>query len=186
MKLEALAPLEPLAYSVILIDPPWRFVTRSEKGTAKSPQRHYRTMTLQQIAAMPIAGLADDDCLLFMWATWPVLPRAIWVLQAWGFEYKTGGSWTKETAGGKVAFGTGYIMRSATEPFLIGTRGRPRIKSRSERNLIEALRREHSRKPDDQYEILDRLVHGRRCEIFSRSDRPGWESWGDEAGKFNA
>lgn len=180
------APLRPLAYRVILVDPPWHFKLRSKKGERKSPQRHYRTMSDEEIAALPVNMLAAPDCLLFMWATWPKLDRALMVLKAWGFVYTTGGAWVKTTSGGKIAFGTGYVLRSATEPFLIGSIGRVKIED-SLRNVIHSLRREHSRKPDEQYDILERLVPvGPRCEIFSKTDRQGWESFGDQAGTWQS
>lgn len=181
------APLRPLHYSVILIDPPWKFKLRSKKGIAKSHDRHYRTMEDDEIASLPVNQLAANDCLLFMWATWPKLDRALMVLKAWGFVYKTGGAWVKTTSGGKIAFGTGYVMRSATEPFLIGVIGQPKIDGTSERNVMLELRREHSRKPDEQYAMLERLCPtGPRCELFSKTSRPGWDAFGDQAGTWES
>jgi N6-adenosine-specific RNA methylase IME4 len=143
-------------------------------------------MTAEDITSLPVGKLAAPDCCLFLWATWPMLTDAIEVMRAWGFVYKSGGVWHKRTSGGKTAFGTGYRVRSACEPFLLGFTGNPR-NSRSERNLIEGAVREHSRKPESAYEWAERyLPNVRRCELFARQERPGWESWGDETGKFEA
>ncbi len=130
--------LTPLKYGAILADPPWSYAMRSAKGYAKAPEAHYATMSHEDIKALPVAQLAAGDCLLFMWSTWPHLDQAQAVLKAWGFTYKTGGAWFKKTVTGKSAFGTGYILRSSCEPYLIGTIGRPDIRSRSVRNEIIA------------------------------------------------
>lgn len=186
-------PFPPMSYDVILADPPWRFETRSTKGEEKSPQAQYATMTFEEIAAMPVAQLARGDAILMMWACWPSLPRAIEILQAWGFNYVTGGSWHKRTKHGKTNFGTGYVMRSATEPFLIGTLGSP-LTARNVRNIIhadgaeiDAENRGHSRKPPEQYDLCEQLAPRalRFIELFSRESREGWDHWGNEAGKFD-
>ncbi len=168
--------LVPLRYEVILADPPWYFRNRSAKGEIKNPVSHYSCMEIEAIAALAVNQLAAPDCLLWMWATWPMLPQALDVMAAWGFTYKTGGDWHKTTKHGKTAFGTGYLLRSASEPYLLGTLGAPRSQSKSERGLIMAELREHSRKPvfPDSW----------RCELFARAPRPNWSAWGDEAGKF--
>jgi N6-adenosine-specific RNA methylase IME4 len=115
-----------------------------------------------------------------------MLPDAFRVMEAWGFSYETGGAWHKRTTHGKTAFGTGYILRSAAEIFLIGTRGRPPWRSRSVRNVIEAPVRGHSRKPDAMYEACERLLPGPYLELFARQTREGWTQYGDEVGKFDA
>lgn len=187
--------LTPMKYGAILADCPWAYDMRSEKGYAKSPEAHYDTMPLDEIKKLPVGHLAGPDCYLFMWSTWPHLFQALEVMDAWGFEYVTGGSWTKRTPKGKVCFGTGYVLRSATEPFLVGKIGSPRPASRSERNLIlapedipnaiEAVRREHSRKPPQMREMIERLVPSAFCcELFAREEWPGHDVWGNEVGKF--
>lgn len=187
------AHLTPMKYGAILADPPWSYSMRSEAGHAKSPHAHYDCMDLDAIKALPVHELAAGDCLLFMWSTWPHLPQAMEVMRAWGFTYKTGGAWHKQTATGKTAFGTGYLFRSASEPFLIGTIGNPSIISRSERNIIvddmptsiEALRREHSRKPPQAREILDRLLpQAFKAELFGREAWDGNDVWGNQTDKF--
>lgn len=176
--------LEPSAYSLILADPPWSFKTFSPKGWGKSPQRHYTCMTLDDIKALPVGDLSASDCCLFLWATWPMLTQALETMAAWRFDYRSGGVWHKRTRSGKTAFGTGYRVRGACEPFLLGFIGNPH-NSRSERNLIEGIVREHSRKPESAYAWAERYLQGaRRCELFARQKRAGWESWGDQTGHF--
>lgn len=187
--------LTPLRYGAILADPPWPYEMRSENGYAKSPEAHYSTMPIAEIKALPVDQLAGPDCYLIMWSTWPHLPVAIEVMAAWGFKYITGGSWTKRESKGGLAFGTGYVLRSATEPFLVGKLGRPRPGSRSVRNLIlapedvpdgiEAIRREHSRKPVEMRQMVEALVpHAPRCELFGREAWAGADVWGNQADHF--
>lgn len=183
----ALAPLEPGAYGLIMADPPWRFATRSAKGvTAKGAGGQYATMSRDDIAALPVGSLAAPDCLLWLWATNPMLPQAFEMLAAWGFRFVTAGTWVKRTVNNRLAFGTGYVLRCASEPFLIGARGTPRT-SRSIRSAIIGPVREHSRKPDQAYRAAEQLVPDaqRRADLFSREPRTGWESWGNETDKFN-
>ncbi|MEF2553232.1 MT-A70 family methyltransferase [Aurantimonas sp. A2-1-M11] len=176
--------LEAQSFNLIMADPPWTFEIRSDKGDAKSAQAQYDCMDLASIRALPVLDLAASDCVLWLWATNPMLPQALEILAGWGFTFKTAGSWGKTTLSGKLAFGTGYILRSANEPFLIGTRGAPKT-SRSVRSLIMAPRREHSRKPDEAFAAAEQLIPGaRRLELFSRTDRPGWSTWGNEVGKL--
>lgn len=194
-------------FGLIMADPPWSYEMRSDKGYAKAPEAHYRTMPLAEIAALPVEALAAPDCLLWLWAVNPKLPEALEVVSAWGFTFKTAGTWVKRTARGRDAFGTGYILRSASEPFLIATRGKPKT-TRATRSMIptydqgrqpvsdggdwpigtitiEALAREHSRKPDEAFRAAEQLMpEARRLELFSRQRREGWTVWGNEVGKF--
>lgn len=198
-------------FDLIMADPPWSYEMRSDKGYAKAPESQYATMPLAEIKALPVEALAARDCLLWLWAVNPQLPQALEVIAAWGFTFKTAGTWLKRTKGGKVNFGTGYILRSSNEPFLIGTRGNPKT-TRSTRSAvvthsegfkdaadcsdvfcpfgtvtIEAVAREHSRKPEEAFRACEELMpEARRLELFSRTDRPGWSAWGDEVGKFEA
>lgn len=182
--------LVPLTYELIMADPPWRFELYSDAGEEKSAQAHYRCMPLNEIKALPVSQLARGDCILWLWATAPMLPQALEVLAAWDFVYVTMGCWHKKTSNGKTAFGTGYRLRSACEPFLIGMLGNPKT-TRSQRNLIasdvvEGAVREHSRKPDEAYQMAEAwLPNARRLELFSRQSRPGWDNWGNESTKFN-
>jgi len=172
--------LEPMSYGLIMIDPPWSFETYSAKGEAKGPAAQYSLMDADAIRALPVGTLAARDCLLWLWATWPTLPVAMSCFEAWGFAFKTGGAWDKQR------WGTGYLMRSLCEPFLIGTCGEPRVRGASIPNLIEETRREHSAKPNAAYTMAERMLpDARRVELFSRRTRPGWDAWGNEAGKLD-
>lgn len=174
------------AYDLIMADPPWSFKTFSAKGLKKSPQSHYACMSLDDIKALPVGALAKPDALLMLWATNPMLESAFDVMRCWGFTPKTAGHWVKKTKHGKLGFGTGYIVRAAGEPFLIGAVGKPKT-TRSCRSVIEGPAREHSRKPEEAYDWAERLMPGaRRADLFSRQSRPGWESWGNEKTKFDA
>lgn len=187
-------PLTPMKYGAILADPPWSYAMRSEKGHAKSPEAHYSTMDEAALTALPVGQLAGPDCLLFMWSTWPHLDQAQRLMQAWGFHFITGGAWVKRTASGKTTFGTGYVLRSACEPFLVGRIGSPQTRSRSQRNVIETddipdlidgLRREHSRKPPEMRQMIETLLPWAHCcELFAREPWEGHAVWGNETAKF--
>lgn len=171
-------------YSLIMADPAWHFKTRSKKGDAKSPQAKYRTMTLEEIKAMPVADLAAKDCHLWLWCTNPNIPEALEVMAAWGFTFSTAGHWPKITKNGKLAFGTGYVFRGAGEPYLIGKRGKPK-NTRGTRSVIFGQVREHSRKPDEVYAEAERwMPNATRMDLFSRQRREGWHCWGDQADLF--
>jgi N6-adenosine-specific RNA methylase IME4 len=174
------------SYDVIMADPPWSFENWSAAGERKNAKAQYDCMPTLEICDMPVGHLANRDCWLFLWATWPMLPDALQVMEAWGFRYITGGPWVKRGRSGKVAFGPGYVLRTCTEIFLIGKNGNPVTLNKSTRNLIEAARREHSRKPDEAYALCEALFPAaRRADLFSRQTRPGWDAWGKEATKFD-
>lgn len=179
--------LPPFGFDLIMADAPWRFDTWSAEGKKhKSPEGHYPTMETRAIAAIPVGHLASRDCILWLWGTHPMIDQQIDVARAWGFRFATTGVWVKRTATGKLAFGTGYRLRCASEPFIIATNGDPKT-ARNIRTVIEGPLREHSRKPDEAYREAERMVpHARRLDLFSREDRPGWRVWGDEAGKFRS
>ncbi|EFL88313.1 MT-A70 family methyltransferase [Ahrensia sp. R2A130] len=177
--------LSPQSFDLIVADPPWAFENFSEAGEGKNAKAHYQCMSLADISALPVMDLASENCLLWLWATNPMIPQALDVMAAWGFTFKTSGVWHKKTVHGKTAFGTGYIFRSASEPILIGTRGEPKT-TRSTRSVIEAPVREHSRKPDEAFSVAESLMpNARRLELFSRQSRDGWQTWGDQSAKFD-
>lgn len=182
-----MVPFPQKKYSVIYADPPWLFKTYSAKGEGKSPQKHYACMKTADIAALPIRDIAADDCALFMWATWPMIFDAKAVIEGWGFQYSgLAWEWIKfnfETE--KFAFGGGYGTRKNLEPLLLARRGSPRIKSRSVRDFLFAPRREHSRKPDENYARIESMYDGPYIELFARQSYPGWDCWGDQVDKFD-
>ena len=176
--------LRPLAYDLIMADPPWSFANWSEQGEEKNASAHYRCMSIEAINAMPVADLAKPDCLLWLWATAPMLDQQIDTLRRWGFEFATSGVWCKTTVTGKQAFGTGYILRNAHDPFLIGKRGSPRT-ARDVRSAFLAPTRGHTRKPELAFQMAERMMPAaRRCELFAWTRRPGWDAWGDEVGRY--
>lgn len=186
--------LKSFGYDGLIIDPPTRFEVRSEKGLAKSPQAQYDTMSWDDLGSLPVQDLCRGDALVMLWACWPTLQQSLKLMDDWGFRYVTGGSWHKKTKHGKTQMGTGYRLRSATEPYLIGTLGAPST-ANNVRNIInefgfdeiEAENLGHSRKPDAQYAYMEQLLPGHLAlaELFSRKSHPGWDSWGLEAGKFD-
>ena len=195
--------LRPFSYGLIMIDPPWPTEMRSPKGEKKSHAAHYQSMSFEHIAALPVGQLAAPDCGLFVWSVWPHVlyggdPKLHYAdadasrsrvgecIAAWGARAVTGGVWRKTTVHGKVAFGPGYRARSACEPFHLCVFGKPK-NTRSMRNIFDGLRRGHSQKPDEAYAWCEQWMPGvRRVELFSRTSRPGWDSWGNEAGAFEA
>ena len=178
-------------YGVILADPPWRFSTWSPKGKGRSADRHYPTMPLAEISALPVADVAARDAVLFLWATVPFLPAALGVMADWGFAYKTVAFvWVKTNRDGETIFnGQGYWTRQNAEFVLFGRRGDSKRVGRDVHSVVMSRRREHSRKPDEIAARIERLmgpvaVSGPRLELFARTRRPGWDAWGNEVGKF--
>lgn len=179
-------PLNPYAYDFIMIDPPWRLESFSDKGKTKHPEKHYKTMPIHEIRALPVGDLASPNAVLWCWGTNPMIDQQIDCVKHWGFKFVTLGTWGKLTKHGKVAFGTGYRLRGSSEPFIIATIGRPDT-SKSIRSLIMAKMREHSRKPEEAYVEAEKMMPGaRRADVFSRQVRPGWTNWGDESEMFEA
>lgn len=178
-------------YGAILADPPWCFHAWSNKGEGRSASRHYKTMSLDDIKGLPVGDLAGPDCALFMWVIDPILPHAFDVLDAWGFTYKTKAfTWVKTTKRSDISgptkyhFGMGYWTRGNPEDCWLAVRGRPKRRDRGVRQLIVDSVRDHSRKPDRVRVDIERLVGGPYLELFSRTDRAGWTSWGDQTGKY--
>lgn len=183
------APAMPLgSFGCILADPPWAFKTYSGKnGTPhRSANDHYGTLTAAKLREIPVGDLAAKDAALFMWVVDSHLDEAIRLGEAWGFKFKTIALvWAKTTASGKFRIGMGYWSRKQCEICILFTKGRPRRLSKGVRQLIIAQRREHSRKPDEQYERIEALVGGPYLELFARTQRSGWTVWGNETSKFD-
>lgn len=172
-------------YNIIYADPPWFYNDRRNKGTrfCGGAMAHYPTMKVEDICKIPVKELADDNCILFMWATFPCLPDALKVIEAWGFKYKTlGFSWIKTNKKNKKPFvGIGHYTRSNCEVCLIATKGKIKPISNKVSSVIIADREEHSKKPD---EVRDKIVELcgdlPRIELFARQKTNGWDSWGNE------
>lgn len=165
-------------FSVILADPAWQYADKSKhRGGA---ERHYPTMRVADIAALPVASIAAPNAALFLWATWPTILDAQRVIEAWGFRYVTAAFvWEKVTSKGEQAIGMGHYTRANTEPCLLGIRGRMPVADHSVRQVIRAQRMKHSAKPAEIYDRIYALYPtGRRAELFARATREGWESFG--------
>lgn len=181
-------------YRVIYADPPWSFKSWTDKGKNRAPdamvrqkglaERHYPTMTptsLKSLLAEIDIPMAKD-CALLMWTVPSNLEEALELGAAWGFKYKTKAfCWAKQNKVSPTwALGLGYWTRAQTEDCLLFTRGKPKRKSASVRELIVSPRREHSQKPDEAYERIEELLDGPYIELFARNRRPGWDSWGNQ------
>lgn len=180
-------------YRVIMADPDWQFKTFSAKGQGKSPGRHYLTPTspVDHIMAQPVADMIHPDgAVLFLWCTWPTIFQAEKVINAWGFQYSgLAWEWDKyNEATGKRAFGGGYGTRKNLEPCLLARtpnfKLKTEAKNRNTRDLIRAPRRENSRKPDEQYQLIEDLFDGPYLELYARQQVEGWDSAGNEVDKF--
>ena len=175
-------------YKAILADPPWSFKNYSKKGEGRNVNRHYKTMGLADIKALPVHKIADTDCVLFMWTTGPLLDRSFEVITDWGFTYKTiAFTWIKENMKSPGLFmGGGYWTRSNAEICLLATKGKPTRVDKGVMQPIISPRREHSRKPDEIRERIERLVSGPYIELFARTESKTWDSWGLETNKFHS
>lgn len=176
-------------YRLILADPPWKYRDYSAPAgqthaRARGAAKHYPTMGLAQIQALPVADLAAPDAVLFVWATWPLIDQALATIQAWGFTYKTlAWEWIKVTKAGQPALGMGRYTRANPEPCLLAFRGKPvPVADHGQVALIMAPRGQHSRKPSEQYAKIARLYpdHGPRLELFATEAQTGWAAWGNE------
>lgn len=188
------AGLEP-PYSVIYADPPWSFKPRSNMGNRKSPSQHYDVLSLDDICALPVADLAAKDCHLFMWTTAPHFVESLKVIEAWGLTYSTFGFvWVKTTkkspsqifTNKSLHWGMGYTTRQNAEFCLYARRGKPKTLARDVHSVIISKLREHSRKPDEARERIERLCAGPYLELFARSAPDNWDVWGNEIDKFGA
>lgn len=173
-------PLPAGPFGAILADPPWAFRTYSKTDIAPTQgAQPYPVMTLADIKALPVGDVAARDALLFMWTVSHLQSEAMDVARAWGFKpISVAFVWDK----GRM--GMGYWTRQEVEICHLFKRGKPKRLSRGVRSVIRAPRREHSRKPDEQYERIERLVAGPYLEMFARQARAGWSAWGNEVGKF--
>jgi N6-adenosine-specific RNA methylase IME4 len=162
-------------FPVILAGPPWMY----GGGAA---ERHYETQTIDEIKAMPVEQLAADDCALFLWCVMPLLPEALQVIEAWGFTFKTAAfNWVKQNPSGAGLFmGRGNWTRSNAELCLLATRGSPRRQATDVDQVIMSPVAEHSRKPDEAQDRIERLIDGPYLELYARRPRSRWTVWGNE------
>lgn len=181
-------------YGVIYADPPWNFKNFSEKGTGRNAVAHYECMSFSDLAALEPQRYAARDCVLFMWATDPLLPKAFELIEAWGFRYKTVGFyWVKTNKRADIDAlsrddfftGLGYWSRANVEQCLLATRGTPPRMAKDVRRLVIEPRREHSRKPDEVRKRIERLARGPYLEMFSRETKPNWDAWGKQSELFD-
>jgi N6-adenosine-specific RNA methylase IME4 len=173
-------------FGTILADPPWRFTNRTGKVAPEHRRlSRYSTMTLEDICALPVEGISASTAHLYLWTPNALLPEALKVMDAWGFSYKGNIVWHKiRKDGGSDGRGVGFYFRNVTEIILFGVRGknaRTLAPGRSQVNMIETRKREHSRKPDEQYEIIEACSPGPYLELFARGERPNWTVWGNQA-----
>ncbi len=173
-------------FATILADPPWRFTNRTGKMAPEHRRlSRYGTLTLDEIAALPVSQLAADRSHLYLWVPNALLPEGLRVMQAWGFAYKSNIVWHKvRKDGGSDGRGVGFYFRNVTELILFGVRGkdaRTLTAGRRQVNLLATRKREHSRKPDEQYPIIEACSRGPFLELFARGVRKGWAIWGDQA-----
>ncbi|WP_330848384.1 MT-A70 family methyltransferase [Mycobacteroides abscessus] len=178
-------PETPDGFRCVLADPPWRFGNRTSGMSPESGLRpRYATMSLDEICALPVASIVAEDAHLYLWVPSAMLPEGLKVMSAWGFRYITSITWMKTRLDGEPdGSGVGFYFRNATELLLFGVRGslRTLTAARSMTNVIAARRREHSRKPTEQYWFIEQASPGPRLELFAREERAGWTAWGDEA-----
>lgn len=188
-------------YRALLVDVPWSFLVRSDKGKDRSPEKHYSVMTLDEIKALPVRDLVHKDgAVLHFWVIDTHVQMAFDVLAAWGFTYKTVGFyWAKTNKDGSFFTGMGFWTRAnpehayeayfgeteqEVERSFLATVGSPKRTGKDVPRLIVAPRREHSRKPDEIYERIERLTDGPYLELFARQWRPNWTAWGNEVDRF--
>ena len=175
-------------FSTILIDPPWRFQNRTGKIAPEHRRlRRYETMSFEQIAELPISAHAAEKSHLYMWCPNALLPEGLQTMQAWGFAYKTNIVWYKiRIDGGPDGRGVGFYFRNVTELVLFGVKGKMRTlpPGRRQVNIIAQRKREHSRKPDELYDVIEACTPGPYLELFARQRRPGWTQWGDEVDSY--
>ena len=167
-------------YNVIYADPPWRY---RNKPNGRSPEDHYPTMHMEDIKALPVKELAADDCVLFLWVTFPQLKDAWGVMEAWGFTFKSVAFvWVKlNPSSDGVFWGMGYWTRSNAEICLLATRGRPRRKAANVHQVIISHVEEHSKKPEEARRRIEALMGDvPKIELFARRTSPGWDVWGNE------
>lgn len=186
-------------FGCILADPPWTYKIFSKKGLGRSAERHYDTMSVSDIAAMPVVDIAADNCHLFMWVTGPCLVQGMHmpIMEAWGFRPSSMAFvWIKAKIGDYengcfflthdlFVKGMGHTTRQNAEFVVLGRRGKPKRLTKAMPQILVAPRREHSVKPEESYSRIEQYCVGPRLELFARRSRENWTTWGNEATKFD-
>lgn len=172
-------------FGTILADPPWRFTNRTGKVAPEHRRlSRYDTLDANEISSLPVWNVIQEQAHCYLWVPNALVPEGLQVLEAWGFTYKGMLVWAKRRKdGGPDGRGVGFYFRNVTEPILFGVRGKLRTfaPARRQVNMIETRKREHSRKPDELYPIIESCSPGPFLELFARYPHPGWTAWGDEA-----
>lgn len=173
-------------YQTVYADPPWRFANRTGKMAPENKKlTRYPTMELSDIIALPVSDVVADKAHLYLWVPNALLPDGLAVMKAWGFEYKSNLVWEKVRKDGMPdGRGVGFYFRNVTELLLFGIKGknnRTLARGRSQVNLLRAMKREHSRKPDEFVDLIEACSPGSKLEMFARGDRTGWDMWGNQA-----
>lgn len=181
--------VENRGYKAILADPPWRFTNRTGKVAPEHKRlNRYGTLSLEEIMEIPVSLAASDNSHLYLWVPNALLLEGLEVMKAWGFQYKSNIIWHKvRKDGGPDGRGVGFYFRNTTEIVLFGVRGRMRTLApgRSQVNVIRTQKQEHSRKPDEMYELIEKCSPGPFLEIFARGKRPGWDVFGNQADNYD-
>ena len=168
-------------YNIIYADPPWSYKAWNNKDD-RTAEKHYKTMDIQDIFDLPVQNIADENCVLFMWATFPNLKEALQVIDVWGFKYKTVGfTWVKTNDDNSIFFGLGHYTRANAEICLLATKGKIERLSKNISQVIISHRQEHSVKPPVIRERIVELVGDLpRIELFARQQMEGWDVWGNQ------
>lgn len=177
-------------FRTVLADPPWQFQNRTGKVAPEHKRlSRYGTMDLQDIKSLPVSSICEETAHLYLWVPNALLPEGIEVLKSWGFSYKSNIVWQKIRKDGEPdGRGVGFYFRNTTELILFGVRGknaRTLAPARSQVNVIKSRKREHSRKPDEQYKLIEECSPGPYFEMFARGTKPGWISWGNQAESYH-
>lgn len=189
VSLDFIDTVENRGYRTILADPPWRFTNRTGKVAPEHKRlNRYDTLSFKEIMEMPVSLVAGESCHLYLWIPNALLPEGLEVMRAWGFQYKSNLIWHKvRKDGGPDGRGVGFYFRNTTEIVLFGIRGRMRTLApgRSQVNILRTQKKEHSRKPDELYELIEKCSPGPYLEIFARGKRTGWDAFGNQAEDYN-
>lgn len=176
-------------FHTVLADPPWQFQNRTGKMAPEHRRlNRYGTMDLEAIKALPVADFVEEPAHLYLWVPNALLPEGLEVMKAWGFNYKSNLVWYKTRKdGGPDGRGVGFYFRNVTELVLFGVRGknaRTLQPGRTQVNVLAKQKREHSRKPDEMYDLVEACSPGSYLEMFARGSRPGWSTWGNQADEY--